>query len=79
MKNNWGKVLFCIDFFRTFATEIKNESGQNRTHPPKRKISSTDAIKTPLLTRPAVSEGKGENQDNKIYLLTIKKRKDSGK
>ena len=41
--------------------------GQNPSRRPTRKILSADKIKSPLLERPAVSERKGEIQDNLIF------------
>ena len=41
--------------------------GENRTQRPMHKFSSADEKKSPRLERPAVSERKGEIQDNLIF------------
>ena len=52
-------------------SEIRTEKlffrGQNPSRPPTRKISPADEKKSPRLERPAVSERKGEIQDNLIF------------
>ena len=31
IENNWGKVLFCIDIFSNFASEIRSETSGSRS------------------------------------------------